>query len=84
MAQPSYNGLGDTGLARRSKMQAKVGDMLVVHGQRTGVPDHLGRITEVRGKEGGPPFMVRWDDDGHEGLVFPGPDAVVSHQAPDS
>jgi hypothetical protein len=22
---------------------------------------------------------VRWDDDGHEGLFFPGSDAVVEH-----
>jgi hypothetical protein len=33
-------------------------------------------ITEVRGSDGGPPFMVRFDD-GHEALVFPGPDAIV-------
>jgi hypothetical protein len=25
-----------------------------------------------------PPFYVRWEDDGHESLVFPG-DAVVEH-----
>lgn len=26
--------------------------------------------------DGGPPYIVRFDD-GHTGLVFPGPDAVV-------
>lgn len=34
---------------------------------------------EVQGRDGGPPYMVRFDD-GHTGLVFPGPDAVVVHQ----
>ena len=62
-------------------MKAEVGDMLVVHGQHLGDPDRTGEILEVHGSAGGPPFLVRWDDDGHEGLVFPGPDASVSHSA---
>ncbi|MEW9533886.1 DUF1918 domain-containing protein [Microbispora sp. NPDC049125] len=57
-------------------MQAAVGDRLVVHGAVVGEHDRQGEIIEVRGPGGGPPFMVRFDD-GHEGLVFPGPDAVV-------
>jgi hypothetical protein len=24
---------------------------------------------------------VRWSDDGHEGLVFPGPDATIEHSS---
>ncbi|MBB5785136.1 hypothetical protein HD596_011892 [Nonomuraea jabiensis] len=36
-------------------------------------------IVEVKGLDGGPPYMVRFDD-GHTGLVFPGPDAVVVHK----
>jgi hypothetical protein len=28
---------------------------------------------------GGPPYIVRWDDTGHETLFFPGSDAVVEH-----
>ena len=28
---------------------------------------------------GGPPYIVRFDD-GHTGLVFPGPDAVIVPQ----
>ena len=46
----------------------------------TGAPwaqqDHLGQIVEVRGPDGQPPYLVRHPD-GHESLVFPGPDAVV-------
>ena len=35
-----------------------------------------GRSTEVRGDDGGPPYVVKWSD-GHEGLVYPGADAHV-------
>jgi hypothetical protein len=34
-------------------------------------------ILEVRGEQGGPPYLVRWSSDGHEGLFFPGPDASI-------
>jgi hypothetical protein len=59
-------------------MQATVGDTLVVHGHHMGDPDRLGEILAVHGEGGTPPFLVRWDDDGHVGLVFPGPDASVT------
>jgi Domain of unknown function (DUF1918) len=60
-------------------MQAKVGDRLVIKGHHVGEPDRDAEILEVRGEDGRPPFLVRWDDDGHEGLFFPGPDATVEH-----
>jgi Domain of unknown function (DUF1918) len=60
-------------------MQAQPGDRLLIHGHRQGEPDRGGEILEVHGKGGEPPFLVRWDDNGHEGLVFPGPDATVKH-----
>ncbi len=44
-----------------------------------GEPDRDAEILEVRGEAGGPPYLVRWDDDGHEGLFFPGSDAVIDH-----
>jgi len=58
-------------------MQAKVGDRLVVHGAH--VSDHVrdGEIIEVHGEDGTAPFLVRWSDDGHESLVFPGPGTTV-------
>jgi hypothetical protein len=59
-------------------MQAAVGDRLHIHGHNVGVPDRMGEIVEVRGKAGEPPYLVRFDD-GHTGLVFPGPDAVIEH-----
>lgn len=60
-------------------MYAAVGDRLVVHGLHVDDPERDGEILEVRGDNGGPPYVVRWSDSGHEGLVFPGPDAVVQH-----
>lgn len=57
-------------------MYAHVGDRLHVHGRNVGNPDKAGRIIEVRGDGGRPPYVVSFDD-GHEALVFPGPDAVV-------
>ena len=37
--------------------------------------DHV----EVRGEDGGPPYLVRFDD-GHETLLFPGADCVFEHE----
>ena len=62
-------------------MQAKVGEVLILKANHVGEPDRSGEILEVRGSDGTPPFLVRFED-GHEGLVFPGPDAVVHHGKP--
>ena len=59
-------------------MQAIVGDRLHVRGHKVGQQDHSAEIIEVRGKDGAPPYMVRFPD-GHESLVFPGADASVEH-----
>ncbi|RFS81662.1 DUF1918 domain-containing protein [Actinomadura spongiicola] len=67
-------------------MNGQVGDRLHVHGNVVGQPDRIGEIVEVRGPDGGPPYVVRFADD-HEALVYPGPDAVIepgermSHQS---
>lgn len=57
-------------------MRATIGDRLHVHGRTVGESEHVGEIIEVRGVSGEPPYVVRFGD-GHTGLVFPGPDAVV-------
>lgn len=62
-------------------MRAHVGDHLRVHGKTVGSADQCGEIVEVKGAAGGPPYVVRFED-GHTGLVFPGPDAVVEHHTP--
>lgn len=59
-------------------MRAQVGDRLHVHGRVVGTPDHTSQIVEIRGPDGGPPYLVR-DSDGHETLVFPGSDASIEH-----
>ncbi|MGO9559382.1 MAG: DUF1918 domain-containing protein [Acidimicrobiales bacterium] len=60
-------------------MIASPGDRLVVKGHHVGEPDRDCEILEVHSTDGGPPYMVRWSDDGHEGLFFPGSDAAIEH-----
>jgi len=68
-------------LERRDAMRAVVGDRLHVHGRVVGSPDQTAEIIEIRGRDGGPPYLVRRDD-GHELLVFPGAD--TSLERPDN
>ena len=63
-------------------MDARVGDRLIVRGRTTGARDRECEVLEVHGKDGTPPFVVRWSDDGHVGLFFPGSDAFVVHLVP--
>ena len=60
-------------------MHASVGDRLIVHGAHLDDPVRDGEILEVRGENGEPPYVVRWSDTGHEGFIFPGPDATIQH-----
>ena len=60
-------------------MQAHVGDRLIIMGVHEGTPARDGEIIEVRHEDGSPPYVVRWADNGHESLIFPGPDAHVQH-----
>jgi hypothetical protein len=60
-------------------MQASVGDRIVIGGHRVGEPDRDCEVLEVHGEDGGAPYIVRWSDDGHETLFFPGSDATVQH-----
>ena len=64
-------------------MRAKVGDRLIIKGHTVGAPDKDAVILEVHGDDGAPPWLIRWSDDGHEGLYFPGPDAEIAHFAHD-
>jgi hypothetical protein len=58
-------------------VKAREGDWLVVKSRTDHTQARRGMITAVRTSDGSPPYTVRWADDGHEGLVFPGPDAEV-------
>ena len=59
-------------------MRAHVGDRIVVASPTIDTPVRDGEITEVRGMDGSPPYMVLWADTGHSSLFFPGVDAHVS------
>ncbi len=61
-------------------MHATEGDQIVIRGKTVETPDRHGEIVEVRGVDGGPPYLVRFEN-GHETVVFPGSDFVVEHQA---
>lgn len=67
---------------RSERLSARPGDRLVIHGHRLGAPGRDAEILEARGESGSPPYWVRWQDDGHESLVFPGSDAVVERFLP--
>jgi hypothetical protein len=52
-------------------VEARVGDRIVVRSTHQGEPERTGRVLEVRGEGGGPPYVVRWDNDGHTGVFHP-------------
>jgi hypothetical protein len=58
-------------------MHAKPGDVLIVEGQTVDQHQRQATILEVRSTDGSPPYLVQWGD-GHEALVFPGPDAHIA------
>lgn len=64
-------------------MFAKPGDRLVVQ-SHPGLPGRDAEILEVLHPDGSPPYRVRWSDNGHESLAFPGPDAYVEHYSHDA
>ena len=64
-------------------MKASVGERLILEGPRVGIRRRIGLIIEVRHADGTPPYLVRWLDDGHEALVFPGPDARIDRSVPE-
>jgi hypothetical protein len=61
-----------------SIMKAHVSDELVVKGRHVGDQDRRGVIIEVRGEDGGPPYLVRWSD-GHESSFYPSTGTVAEH-----
>ena len=58
-------------------MIARVGDHLVIDGTNVGDPRRIGVVTAVTHSDGTPPYVVRWLNDNHESVVFPGPTARV-------
>ena len=58
-------------------MRAKVGDRITVRGRRVGDSTRSGVIAEVRGSNGSPPYLVRWESEQGEHLIYPGSDALI-------
>ncbi len=62
-------------------MRGRVGEWLVVEARDDTSVRRQGQIEGVAHEDGSPPFWVRWLDDGHRSLVFPGPDGRVEEHA---
>jgi len=55
-------------------LRAEVGDQLVGLGETGGHGEILGMVIQVHSEDGGPPFTVRWYDDGHSSKINPDPE----------
>ncbi|HZD72797.1 MAG TPA: DUF1918 domain-containing protein [Actinomycetota bacterium] len=62
-------------------MHAAVGDRVVIKGRHLGEPERDGEIIALEGRDGQPPWQVRWEADGHVSLFFPGSDATIEQLA---
>lgn len=65
-------------------MHANVHDQITVLAPNVDRAKREGEILEVHGADGAPPYLVRWADNGHEVLYFPGPDTLIHHSEADS
>lgn len=57
-------------------MRAQPGDHIILAPPNVDGPLREGEVVEARGGDGQPPYVVKWSD-GHEGLIYPGPGAVL-------
>ena len=62
-----------------SPLHASPGDRLVIRGPHVGQTTRDAEIIDVLGEHGRPPYVVRWEDDGHVTRLYPGSDAYVQH-----
>ena len=58
-------------------MKAHVGDRLIMEATHVGEARRTGVVEGLYHPDGTPPYRVRWLPDGHESVVFPGPDARI-------
>jgi hypothetical protein len=63
-------------------MKARTGDRLVIRGHVVGERERTAEVVAVQGPAGTPPYLVRWIDDGHESLIYPGSDALIEAPEP--
>lgn len=64
-------------------MRVHKGDVLRFTGRTVGTPEHRAEVLEVLGREGDPPYRIRFED-GREAEVVPGSDCVVESERPHS
>ncbi len=57
----------------REVSSGSAGDEIVVDSMHAGEPPRCGEVLEALGLDGMAHYRVRWDDDGHESIFFPGP-----------
>jgi hypothetical protein len=70
------SGLGAAGGLRSSLVgMTQIGDRIVIRGRHVDDAARTGTVTAVS-SSGGPPYRVRFDD-GHEAVIYPGPDAQI-------
>ena len=69
---------GKRRLSELEALRASAGDRVIIHGHQLGEPSRDGEVLEVFGRDGKPPFLVRWDD-GRVSRLYPSSDAVVHH-----
>ncbi|MEU7909371.1 DUF1918 domain-containing protein [Actinoplanes sp. NPDC049118] len=62
-------------------MIAEIGDRIILEAAHLGDLRRIGVITAIAHTDGGPPYEVRWLDDGRTTLIFPGPEARIEHPA---
>ena len=62
-------------------LSASPGDRLVIGLHHLGGRERDAEILEAHGDDGGPPFLVRWEDSGRVSLLYPGADARVEPTA---
>jgi hypothetical protein len=61
-------------------MHAQIGDRIVIESRVLDGHRRYGEVLEVLSSSPGGEehYRIRWEDDGHESLFYPGPDAHVS------
>ncbi len=65
------------GRSAPGKLRAEVGDLLVIdQGGMAGTPN-IGVIIDVLGRDGSPPYLVRWIAGEFESTVVPGEGAHI-------
>jgi hypothetical protein len=65
-------------MTEHSDLRAAPGDRLIVSGHHQAEPERDGEVLEVRGEDGAPPYLVRWED-GTTTVLYPSSDVSIQH-----